>query len=196
MNTYYSFKLGAFECTCISDGDVNYPVASFFKDVPPERAQAILREFDLPTTHVYSPYTLLLVDTGEHKVLVDTGVGLVGKHVKEMFRDVDNSGLEAGIALENLRNAGIQPEAIDTVIITHAHPDHIGGNLDANGQLNVPNAQYYMWQVEWDFWFSDEQTANVPPMFVQTARTALVNTVLTGSRPSLRPATHRGTLPC
>ena len=173
MNTYYRFKLGDFACACISDGDVNYPVASFFKDVPPERAQAILREFGLPTSHVYSPYTLLYVDTGDHRVLVDTGVGDLGKQVKAMFHDVDNSGLEAGIALQSLRNAGIRPEEIDTVIITHAHPDHIGGNLGANGELNVPNAQYCMWQVEWDFWFSDEQTAHVPPMFVQTARTNL-----------------------
>jgi glyoxylase-like metal-dependent hydrolase (beta-lactamase superfamily II) len=173
MNTYYRFKLGDFDCACISDGDVNYPVSSYFKNVPAERAQAILREFGLPTTHVYSPYTLLFVDTGKHKVLVDTGVGLLGKQVKEMFREVDNSRLEAGIALQSLRNAGINPAEIDTVIITHAHPDHIGGNLAADGKLSFPNAQYYLSQTEWDFWFSDEQTIGVPASFVQIARTNL-----------------------
>ena len=107
MTTHYAFRIGDFECMSVSDGDMNYPVAGFFKDVPLERAKAILHEFDLPTTHIYSPYTLLFVDTGDHKVLVDTGVGRVGKHVKELFREVDNSGLEAGIAMQSLRAAGI-----------------------------------------------------------------------------------------
>ena len=173
MGKYYRFKLGKFDCACISDGDVNYPVASYFKNVPPERVTAILQEFNLPTTHVYSPYTLLFVDTGSHKVLVDTGAGRLGQQIKELFREVDNSGIEAGFAVQSLREAGIQPEEIDTVIITHAHPDHIGGNLNESDELNLPNAQYYMWQSEWDFWFSDEETANTPPLFVQIARANL-----------------------
>ena len=173
MGKHYRFKLGTFDCACISDGDMNYPVASFFKAVPPERAKAILQEFDLPTTHVYSPYTLLFVDTGSHKVLVDTGAGRLGQWIKELFREVDNSGLEAGFAVQSLREAGIQPEEIDTVIITHAHPDHIGGNLDADDKLSIPNAQYYLLRTEWDFWFSDEKTVNVSPEFVQIARVNL-----------------------
>jgi hypothetical protein len=104
MKSDYPFRLGAFTCVCISDGDVNYPVPSFFGNVSPQQAQAILHEFDLPSTHIYSPYTLLLVDTGEHRVLVDTGVGLLGKQVKALFHDVDNSGLEAGIAMQSLRS--------------------------------------------------------------------------------------------
>lgn len=172
-STYYQFKLGAFDCACISDGDVNYPVPNFFKDISLEQARAILRSLGLPTTHIHSPYTLLYVDTGKHKVLIDTGVGQLGSKIHELFREVDNSGLEAGIALRNLHNAGIKPSDIDTVIITHAHPDHIAGNLNADGDLNFPNAHYYICQAEWDFWFSDEQTKNIPALFVETARTNL-----------------------
>jgi glyoxylase-like metal-dependent hydrolase (beta-lactamase superfamily II) len=57
--------------------------------------------------------------------------------------------------------AGVNPDEVDTVIVTHAHPDHIGGNLNAGGQLSFPNAQYYVWQDEWDFWFSDERLASL-----------------------------------
>src|SRR5258708_3812161 len=139
MCAFYLFKLGSFTCTCISDGGMNYPVPSFFKDVPLDEAQNILRSQQLPTTHIYTPYTLLHVDTGAHRVLVDTGMGRYGKHAQEMWPEIDNSGLSPGIYLESLRAAGIEAEKIDVVIITHAHPDHVGGNLNERGELNLPN---------------------------------------------------------
>ena len=170
MSASYCFKLGDFSCACISDGGMNYPVSSMFKDTPLDRAETMLRQQQLPTTHVYTPYTLLYVDTGVHKVLVDTGIGGYTKLAKAMWPEVDNAGLKAGTTLESLQEAGIRPEDIDTVIITHAHPDHIGGNLNENGELNLPNAQYFIGQTEWDFWFSADQSANVPPSFVKIAR--------------------------
>ena len=83
-----------------------------------------------------------MVNTDEHRLLVDTGAG----------------GLElsTGKLVKNLRAAGIVPEDIDMVIITHAHPDHIGGNTDIEGRLAFPNAKYVMWQDEWHFWTSEK----------------------------------------
>ena len=43
--------------------------------VPTERFQEELQAHHLPTDHVTSPYTSLLIDTGSHKVLIDTGAG-------------------------------------------------------------------------------------------------------------------------
>lgn len=40
------------------------------------------------------------------------------------------------------------------VLITHAHPDHVGGLLDAEGNLVFPNARYHVAQKEWDYWMS------------------------------------------
>jgi len=62
----------------------------------------------------------MVVTTGEHQVLVETGA--------------DGLGPNAGKLLQNLQAEGIAPEDIDTVIITHGHPDHIGGNTDAEGK--------------------------------------------------------------
>jgi glyoxylase-like metal-dependent hydrolase (beta-lactamase superfamily II) len=172
MDNFYRFKIGQFSCISLSDGGHNYPVQSFFKDVPLESAEQYLAERELPLTHVNTPYTLLFVDTGSHKTLVDTGIGKYGTHTKTM---IDNSDLTSGILMDNLAKAGIDPREIDTIIITHAHPDHIGGNFDAGGQPNFPNARYVIWKEEWDFWFSDEQTAarQVPPPFIEMARTNL-----------------------
>jgi len=58
-------------------------------------------------------------------------------------------------ARANLEAEGISPEDIDTVILTHGHPDHIGGNIDSEGKPAFPNARYFMWKDEWNFWTLD-----------------------------------------
>lgn len=66
-----------------------------------------------------------------------------------------------GRLLQNLQTAEIAPEDIDRVILTHGHPDHIGGNTDAEGKLAFPNARYVMWKEEWDFWTSGQAEATL-----------------------------------
>jgi glyoxylase-like metal-dependent hydrolase (beta-lactamase superfamily II) len=90
---------------------------------------------------VVSPYTCLVVKTGKHKVLIDTGA--------------DGLAPTTGDLLKNLEAEGITPEEITTVVLTHGHPDHIGGVLDPSGKPAFPNARYVMSRTEWDFWNSD-----------------------------------------
>jgi len=152
----YQFKLGDFECVSISDGSHDYPPQNFFANVPKEQIEELLRQRNLPTDHITTPYTYLVVNTGEHRVLVDMGAG--------------NLFPTTGRLVQNMKAAGIEPAEIDMVIITHAHPDHIGGTLDDEGSLVFPSAHYYIWKDEWDFWFSETAFAKAPEIFVKIAR--------------------------
>jgi glyoxylase-like metal-dependent hydrolase (beta-lactamase superfamily II) len=141
----FHFQLGAFRCVVVNDGDVAYsdPAQVFFVNAPKERLEKVLRDHNLDITkwkEYVSPYPSLLIDTGQHRVMVDTGAG-----------DLETT---TGKLIPNLRAEGIAPEDIDTVILTHAHPDHIGGNLNREGRPAFPNARYIMWKDEWDFWIS------------------------------------------
>jgi glyoxylase-like metal-dependent hydrolase (beta-lactamase superfamily II) len=155
------FSVGTFSCTVVSDGSFDYPrpLHTFFTNVPPDEAEQALREHGLPGDRIVTPFTFLHVDTGAHSVLIDTGAGDMGPHT--------------GRLPESLREAGIAPEGVDTVILTHAHPDHIGGALDDVGQPTYPAARYYVTRAEADFWATEEAEAKAPENFVRTAREKL-----------------------
>jgi glyoxylase-like metal-dependent hydrolase (beta-lactamase superfamily II) len=138
----YSFKVGEIQCAPVSDGSFPYPPSLFFANVPQQRLEEELRAHGLRTDEVTGTYTCLLVSTGKNKVLIDTGAGKVAPSTGEL--------------LINLEKAGARPSEIDTVILTHGHPDHIGGAVDAEGKPAFPNARYLMWKDEWEFWTSEE----------------------------------------
>ncbi len=156
---FYNFKLGKFNCACLHDGDVDYKPKSFFSNVPVEQIEKTLSQYNLPTDHITTPYTYLFVNTGNHRVLVDMGAG----HLTDT----------TGNLVQNMKLAGITPSEIDTVFITHAHPDHIGGTLDNQGKPNYPNAHYFIWKDEWEFWFSDKAFETTSEFFIKTAREQL-----------------------
>ena len=155
----YRFKIGDFECYCINDGGFDYGYDHFFKNVPKEQVEKVLSEHNLPLGPIYTPYTHLIVNNGEQLILVDMGAGKV----------LPNNGKLPS----TMKSIGIDPSEIDTIIITHAHPDHIGGTLNDMGKPIYTNARYYMWKDEWDFWFSDKAFEKTMEFFVNTAREQL-----------------------
>jgi glyoxylase-like metal-dependent hydrolase (beta-lactamase superfamily II) len=156
----YRFRLGAFECVSLSDGSWDYPLKSIFANVPVEQVQEALRRRKLPIDYITTPYTYLYVDTSEHRVLVDMGAG-------------DYLAPRTGKLRHSMAAAGIEPAQIDTIVITHAHPDHIGGALDDGGKPFCSEARYYISKDEWNFWLSEVSMARAPERFVRTARRSL-----------------------
>jgi glyoxylase-like metal-dependent hydrolase (beta-lactamase superfamily II) len=137
----FQFKIGNFECIAINDGNFVYTGESFFINAPKKHLDQVLREHNIQSGEITTPWPCLFINTGKHRVLVDTGAG-------------DGTVPSAGKLLERLKNEGVDAKDIDTVILTHGHPDHIGGNLDASGKPAFPNARYVMLKDEWDFWMS------------------------------------------
>jgi glyoxylase-like metal-dependent hydrolase (beta-lactamase superfamily II) len=169
----HRFALGEFECTAVRDGDFNYPLESFFAQAPPDEVEEVLRRKGMPTDHISTPYTCLHLHTGAHRVMIDAGAGALGAHAAAIFPSVDHSTTVTGLLLPNMRAAVIDPAEVDTVVITHAHPDHVGDIVARDGSLVFGNARYYVARVEWEFWMSDTAERMAPPVMVDIARRAL-----------------------
>jgi len=147
----HRFQVGTVNCTVLSDGYYSYPARWFFCNADPDALTHALEDRHLPSDEVVSPYTCLLIETGRHVVLVDTGAG-----------DVSST---SGAIQARLDMAGVRPKDVDTVITTHAHPDHIGGAIDLCGRPAFPNARYVFSEIEWEFWTaarSDLRALRVP----------------------------------
>jgi len=145
MTESYRFMAGEFSCLAVSDGSYSYPPAALFANAPADTVRAELDRMGVTTPLVVTPYTFLLVETGRQRVLVDLGAGPLSS--------------TTGRLAANLAEAGYRPEDIDSIVITHAHPDHIGGALDAGGRLRFGGARYFIWRREWEYWFSEEASA-------------------------------------
>lgn len=141
MSHHYPFRVGTFDCIVVSDGVSAFRAALVFGNAPEDERDRILRDRGMDTEMVQSSLNALVVNTGSNLILIDTGIG--------PFTD------QTGKLMTNLRSADINPDDIDTVILTHGHPDHIGGNVDDQGNPAFPNARYLMRRQEWEFWTSE-----------------------------------------
>ena len=169
----YRFHVGAFACAALSDGAFNYPLETLFANVPVAQVQLALRQQNLALDQMTTPYTCLFINTGDQRVLIDTGAGNLGALAAHVYPTVNHATTVTGTLVGNLKAIGIQPADIDTVVITHAHPDHVGGTLDSRGELMFANATYFIHPTEWDFWMSETALAHAPPPMVQIARSNL-----------------------
>ncbi len=147
---FYKHPIGEVELIALSDGGLNYPAAMIFGNVTPDGAS----QYNLPEKQVFIPYTILLVKTEDKLLLNDVGAGDLGNPGDKIFPGLDHTTSRTNLVVPSLKAAGINPEDIDMVLITHAHPDHVGGLLDTEGNLGFPNAHYYVAQKEWDYWMS------------------------------------------
>ncbi len=139
---FYRFPIGAFQASVVSDGPlVLGDPSGAFKGLPKEELGTLLGSNFLPAETVVLEQNVLVLNTGVKLVLFDSGMGL-----KKLF------GTTTGRLPRSLKEARIKPSAIDAIIISHAHIDHIGGLVDARGQRLFLNAQVHIAKADFDFW--------------------------------------------
>jgi glyoxylase-like metal-dependent hydrolase (beta-lactamase superfamily II) len=143
----YRFKLGSFEVTNLLDGYVQGagPHPTFGNNQTPEAVQAYATSQGLPPTKMEAVYVNTLVNTGKELVLFDAG-------------NPRGRLPTAGNLSDLIVTAGYKPEQVDVVVITHGHPDHVGG-LMHEGKPIYPSARYIFPEVEFDYWKKGE---NIP----------------------------------
>jgi glyoxylase-like metal-dependent hydrolase (beta-lactamase superfamily II) len=149
----YRLRLGAFEITVLSDGSFTLPSPLLATNL----AEAELKEF-VKANHIgadtfRTQINVVLVNTGDRKVLIDAGEGGLRQPT-------------TGRLMASLQAAGIEPTAVDIVVLTHAHPDHLWGAVDTKaGTMRFPNARYVISDREWDYWSDPERHGPFPERF-------------------------------
>lgn len=154
---FYRFKHGAMQGTVISDGilPLGDPSGTFL-GVSKEEVGQMLTDNFLDPRNVILEQNILVLNTGSHVVLFDTGMG-----ESQMF------GPTTGKMMSNLEVAGIDPASIDAVLCTHGHCDHVWGIMRDDGTRNFPNAQIYISQADFDFWTDEAKLSMTDPAFMK-----------------------------
>lgn len=161
---FYRFGLGDAEVTVVSDGPLPLgPPKGTFIGVPDEEVKKMLSDNFLSPENVVLEQNSPIVNMGDRLVLFDTGMG-----TSKAF------GPTTGRQQKSMAEAGIKPADIDAVVLSHAHIDHIGGIVDADGKPLIPNAQYYIAQSDFDFWTDEGKLGSPLKDFVVHARKNLL----------------------
>ena len=145
QNTAYRLKVGAFEVTVLNDGFFTLTQCQASYQPRGGRVEGVREGEPSRFRHRRAQMNVVLVNTGDRRVLIDAGRG-------------GSPQPTTGRLAASLQAAGIEPTAIDLVVLTHAHPDHLWGAVDTKaGTMHFPNARYVLSDMEWDFWSDPER---------------------------------------
>ena len=150
-------KSGDLEVLVVSDGYFVLPTDFLVTpEAPKSEREALLKAAGQGGEQIQMANNITIVRKGSDVILIDAGTG--PRHQPS-----------AGKLAENLRAAGIQPAAITKVVLTHGHPDHLWGVLDANDSPIYPNATYFVSATEWDAWADPNAVQKLPAVMKERA---------------------------
>jgi len=167
-------QVGSVEVVPLVDATVDYPwkLAELFPDAPTEAWGEFRRHFPevFAAPDVWrSRYTCYLIRSAQRTILIDTGMGPETTALSGVFNS-------CGRLPDELAAADVQPAQIDTVLLTHLHPDHVGWNLntdDSSQRLTFPNARYLVPRADWEAFHRPEIQAHMPFPYVAETITPL-----------------------
>jgi len=139
---YYSYKVGEdIEVISIYDGVWEKPHdETFIPGVTVEQTRAALKKAGSTDEFIPIEFAFTAVRTGGKTILIDAGTG-------------GQLAPTAGLASAGMKAAGISADNIDTILISHMHPDHIFGLMEKEtNELLYPNAEILVGETEYNFW--------------------------------------------
>jgi glyoxylase-like metal-dependent hydrolase (beta-lactamase superfamily II) len=168
--SFFVMAWGGSRVIALSDGQFDLPAGRLLIGERPGQVDALLAQAGLAPV-VRSAVNAFLIDTGGARVLIDAGAG-----------ELQGAGL--GKLEASLRGAGYAPEDVDAVLLTHLHPDHVGG-IAREGHRVFPTATVWVDAREVAFWCDSERRARVDES---------VRATFDGAIASLRPYMDAGRL--
>lgn len=147
---FYKFEVVETEVITVYDGYFKKPVAnSFVPNASVDEMKAALKAAGKPEDAVTIPFTITFVRMGGRTIMFDSGTGA-------------QLAPTAGTLAANMKAAGISKDEIDTIVVTHFHPDHIFGLMQKETNAQVfPNAEIIVPEAEYAYWTDEGKTANL-----------------------------------
>src|SRR6202161_84514 len=146
---FYKYKVGSIEVTAVYDGIWRKPHdPTFIKNASVEETKAALAQAGLTTEFMPIPLTVIVLKIGNKHIMVDAGSG-VGQW------QANATNLPA-----NMKAAGIDRSQIDTILVSHFHPDHVWGLMEKGTNAPVfPNAGLVVNSTEYNWWTESGRVA-------------------------------------
>ena len=152
--SFYRYKVGDIQVTVVSDGRNTFPLDDkFILNATRDEVSAALQQAFLPGDVMTIYFAPLVINTGGKLVVLDTGNGPTAR---------TNSKGANGLFADNMAAAGFNPKAVDMVVISHFHGDHVNGLLTAEGTPAFPNAEVLVPAAEWKYWMDDGEMSRAP----------------------------------
>src|SRR5258705_12844597 len=128
--SFYRYKVGDIQVTAVSDGRSTLPLEdSFVTNAKKEEVNAVLEKAFLPRDIFTIYYAPLVINTGAKLVVIDTGNGAAA--------NANSKGANGQFAA-NMAASGLDAKAVDMVVISHFHGDHVNGLLTARRRFRMP----------------------------------------------------------
>ena len=148
---HYQFRVGDIRATVLSDGIIEGPPRVYASDASEAELQNVLQQAFLPTDHMTLNLNTLLIETGDRRILLEAGAGAT-------------MGPNGGRIFENLAAIGLGTADIDTIVISHTHPDHVGNLRTADGGRAFPRATVFVPKADWDFFVRADPDLSYMPV--------------------------------
>jgi glyoxylase-like metal-dependent hydrolase (beta-lactamase superfamily II) len=146
----HRFRVGHLDCIAVRDSIELGVVKELIPDIDDPAVKQAFARHGWPTGDISFDFLALFVRSGQHRIVIDAGWGSCSDQHESRF-------------LQTLGEAGIAPEEVTQVILTHLDLDHAGGVLDGRGGLAFPNARHVMAEEALTGYTSDRIQAMLTP---------------------------------